>query len=292
MQTVPAPECLFCGNDVLPTGHSCGDRPELLVGRCQGCRLVQVMDFGHVSLDHYGGDQYFPDDINPVWEREAYWNINRIERLERELSDARSRKVLDFGCGIGGFLKRAQGRFAAVTGFDLSRRMVLMHRAEGFACTNRIEEVPQDVDTVVLFHVLEHVVRPWDLLRDLLERFRDADRFVLEVPNTQEALLSLFDNAAYRSNHYSADHIYYFTNATLRAVAEKVGLKVLVDSQLQRYTLGNTFGWLAEGRGGGQNKWLTFNGGMLHAQYERALAAAGVADSVFLICEPARGAGS
>lgn len=281
--------CLFCGGAVLPTGFACGNRPGLGIGRCQGCGLVRVMDFGHVSLDRYGDDQYFPEDTAPVWQREERWNLNRIARLRRELPRASQRKILDFGCGLGGFLKRAQGQFGSVVGFDLNRRMAEMHRAQGLTCARRLEDVPADVDTLVLFHVLEHTVKPWELLRGLIEKLPRVDRVVLEVPNTDEALLSLFGNAAYRSNHYSADHVYYFTNATLRAIAERAGLKVLVDSQLQRYALGNTFGWLAENRGGGQNKWPLFSADALHAAYEAALVEARVADSVFLICEPGGG---
>jgi SAM-dependent methyltransferase len=286
MKGAGASVCLFCDGAVVATGDACHDRPSLGIGRCSRCDLVQVLDFGHVNVAHYGADQYFPEDVQPIWEREAYWNVERIARLKRMLPRPEHRRILDFGCGIGGFLRRVTGEFAGVVGFELSKRMCEMHRRAGAACFSRIEEVPVDVDTLVLFHVLEHVPRPWQLLRDLVERFSRVDRVVLEVPNTGEALLSLFDNPAYRRNHYSADHVYYFTSQTLRAVAERAGLRVLVDDQMQRYALGNTFGWLAEGRGGGQNRWPTFNNPVLHSAYEQALARIGVADSIFLVCAP------
>ncbi|MFN4276618.1 MAG: class I SAM-dependent methyltransferase [Ferrovibrio sp.] len=239
-----------------------------------------------MQIDHYAADDYFPLDSAPIYEREAHWNIKRIARLEALLPNAHKRHILDFGCGIGGFLRRAAGHFASVTGFDLSSRLVKSHRAAGFACTNTLDELPADIDTIVLFHVLEHVAYPWDTLILLRERFPKADRFVLEVPNTDEALNTAFTSEAYARNHYSADHIWYFTNKTLRAVAERAGLDVLLDTQLQRYTLGNTFGWLAEGRGGGQNKWPRFNDTALNDAYEQALIDQGLADSVFMICNP------
>lgn len=278
--------CLFCDSVVRPSGHYCNDRRELGIGRCTNCGLVQVMDFSHVSVDYYAADFYFPENVAPVYEREEQWNLRRIARLQRELPGAQARRILDFGCGIGGFLRRAQTSFCKVIGFDLSERLVREHRAAGMPCFNRLDDVPSDIDTIVLFHVLEHVVRPWQLLASLRERFRAVDRFVLETPNTDEALLSLFDNQPYRDNHYSADHVYYFTNGTLRAVAERAGLRVVLDSQLQRYTLANTFGWLVDGRGGGQNTWQWFNDPALHDRYEMALAEARAADSVFFICEP------
>ncbi|MFP5223871.1 MAG: class I SAM-dependent methyltransferase [Acidobacteriota bacterium] len=268
--------------------YCCADRPQLGIGLCAGCGLTQAMDFSHVRLDHYKADDYFPVDWRPVYEREASWNLKRLALLTALLPHPASRRILDYGCGIGGFVRRATGRFAAVTGFDLSPQRVAALRGDGFSCVNHMEDVPDDVDTLVLFHVLEHVPRPWELLADLLTSLPHVDRVVLEVPNESEALISLFDNADYRRNHYSADHIWYFTNATLRVVAEWAGLRVLKDTQMQRYALGNTFGWLSQGRGGGQNLWPFFGEPELDEAYEAALVGAGVADSVFLVCEPTR----
>lgn len=280
--------CLFCQGELVPTGDACGDRPDLAIVRCENCGLVRVSDFTHATIDHYAADDYFPVDAAPIYAREAHWNVKRIEKCLELLPNAPARKILDFGCGIGGFLKRATPHFASVVGFDLSRRLVEAHRAEGLNCVSDLADVPANVDTVVLFHVLEHVPDPWRLVAGLVARFPAVDRVVVEVPHTAEALLSWFNSAPYRLNHHSADHLYYFTNSTLRAVLEKAGLQILVDAQVQRYALGNTFGWLLEGRGGGQNKWAAFNEKSFHDSYGAALAQAGVADSIFMIAAPRR----
>jgi SAM-dependent methyltransferase len=244
------------------------------------------MDLSYVVTSRYAADNYFPVDDAAIYAREASWNEKRIARCIELLSNAASRKVLDFGCGIGGFLKRAQPHFARVVGFDLSKRVVEAHRISGFPCVNDLADLPADTDTIVLFHVLEHIPQPWALLADLLKKLPAVDRVVVEVPHTNELLVSWFDSAPYRLNHYSADHVNYFTAATLRAALEKAGLKVLVDTQLQRYALGNTFGWLHSGRGGGQNQWTVFNDKRFHDAYEAALVSAGAADSLFMIAAP------
>lgn len=283
--------CGLCGGAVATSGHACGDHPDLSVGKCSACGLTQLMNFDHVSLDHYSDDDYFPDDVAAVYAREAHWNINRIERIRAELPDHRRRRVLDFGCGVGGFLYRAGTEFEYLVGFDLSVRMSAMHRNAGANCVSCLDAVPGDIDTLVLFHVLEHVIDPSALLADLVLRFPAVNRVVVEVPNGAELLRKSFDLAAYHDTHFSSDHLYYFTNRTLGMVMEKAGLNVLVDTQLQRYTLGNTLGWLAEGKGGGQNSRPMFNGADFHRAYESALAKAGQADSIFMICEPLRGHG-
>lgn len=286
VNSVLASLCRFCQGVLIDTGHACGDRPELRIGRCSNCGLVQVTDFSHATLAHYASDEYFPIDSAPIYAREAHWNVRRIEKCLDLLPRPATRRILDFGCGIGGFLKRAKPHFAEVIGFDLSRRVSEAHRQEGYACVSDLAEVPEDVDTIVLFHVLEHVPEPWLLISDLVARFRRVDRIVVEVPHNGEALLSCFDSTSYRLNHYSADHVYYFTNATLGAVLEKAGLTLLVDSQLQRYALGNTFGWLVDKKGGGQNKWTDFNDKKFHDVYDATLTTMGVADSVFVVATP------
>lgn len=282
--TASAFPCRLCGGKTLPTGAVCCDAPERAVVACSCCGLRQVGDIGHVRTDHYAADFYFPEDFGPNLAREETWNLKRIRMLSELLPDADRRRILDFGCGVGGFLRRAQGRFGSVVGFDLSERVCAEHRKLGFPCCNSLDDVPSGIDTIVLFHVLEHVVRPWDLLAELADRFAAVDRIVVEVPNTDEALNALFANEAYGRNHHSADHIYYFTNHTLRLVVEKAGLEVLVDTQMQRYTLGNTLGWLARHAPGGQNRWPGFNEAALNDCYEQALVSMGAADSVFLVC--------
>lgn len=284
--------CRLCGGAVAPTGYACGDYPKLPVGKCNECGLIQLMNFDHVSLDHYRDDFYFPEDFSDVYTREAHWNISRIEKIKAELHDHRRRRVLDFGCGVGGFLRRAGPEFEYLVGYDLSARMSATHRDSGANCVSRLDDIPSDIDTLILFHVLEHVIDPWSLLESLIKRFTAVDRVVVEVPNGAELLIESFELPRYRETHFSSDHLYYFTNRTLGMVMDKAGLRVLVDTQMQRYTLGNTLGWLAEGKGGGQNRRPLFNGAEFHRAYESALAEAGLADSVFMICEPLRGHGN
>jgi SAM-dependent methyltransferase len=277
--------CTLCGSQLMGTGQVCGDSPSLAVVRCDGCELLQLASFDHINFDRYSDDSYFPEHLDDIFEREAHWNVNRINRLKIELPDHRFRRVLDFGCGIGGFLQRAAAEFECVVGFDLSRRMVKVNQAAGSHCVNRLEDVPDDICTIVLFHVLEHVPEPWALLTHLLQRFPSVNRVVIEVPNGAEFLTQSFTLPNYAKIHYSSDHLYYFTNRTLAAIVEKAGLKVLLNSQSQRYTLGNTLGWLAERKGGGQERRTFFNEPSFHSAYESALTKVGLADSLFLIAQ-------
>lgn len=284
--TAAGPACRQCVGTLRATGHVCGDRPDLEVFRCASCGVIQLAEIVYTKDGRYAADDYFPADWRADWDREAAWNEQRVERCRTLLPTPEARVALDFGCGIGGFLRRARPHFAAVIGFDLSSAVVRRHRAEGFEAVDDLDAVDRTVDTLALFHVLEHVPEPWHLLADLMGRFPKVDRVVVETPNTDEILIRAFDLPAYRRVHYNAEHIWYFTPETLTVVLERAGLRVLHRGFLQRYTLGNTLGWIANGRGGGQNDWPVFNRPGFHTAYEAALEQVGLADSVFLIGTP------
>jgi hypothetical protein len=60
-------------------------------------------------------------------------------------------------------------------------------------------------------------------------------------------------------------------------------LEVVVETQLQRYSLANNLGWLSQGKGGGQVAWDFFNDEVLNSHYERVLVSQKLADSVFVV---------
>ena len=95
-------------------------------------------------------------------------------------------------------------------------------------------------------------------LEQLQKNFPQAETFVIEVPNDNEALSSLFNNKAYRKNQHSSEHLFYFNSQTLRNIIESSKIEIQVETQLQRYTLANHFGWLKNQERGGQDIWEMF----------------------------------
>ena len=277
-------KCSFCANTLSLTGDICWDKTEIKVGICKKCDLKQLLSFSHVDLDYYSADDHFPEDIAPLRNREHHWNQKRIERLVNYIPGVENKKILDFGSGHGGFLEQAQGSFRDIYGYEVSGRTCALHNQAGWRCCQFLTDVPADREVILLFHVLEHIPDPQQFLEQLQDNFPQAKTFVIEVPNDNEALNSLFENKAYQKNQHSSEHLYYFNSKTLRSVVESSNLEVRTETQLQRYTLANHFGWLKNQKRGGQNIWETFNERGLNDSYEKILIDQGVADSLFFIC--------
>lgn len=282
--------CAFCRSDLELTGAVCRDAENLRVGRCTQCGLVQLEDFGHVTVQRYAAHDYWHDD-EAARRRERTWNAKRLRLLRRYVPGIEEARVLDYGCGHGGFLEEADGVLRHLTGFDLSRMACEAHRAAGWRAVHDLKEALDDVEVILLFHVLEHLPAPWSHLSDLRRRFPEARTFVIEVPNLHEALHGLFRSEAYQRNQFGAEHLYYFTSQTLSMVAATAGLRVVAETQYQRYTLANHFGWLHDGKGGGQDRYAVLDDPRLYDEYERVLVDRGLADSLFMVCVPSDGDG-
>lgn len=278
--------CNFCEKKTTEIGYVCVDQPELKVLKCDTCSLIQLSDFSHID-DSYYSSSYYPATLALARERERDWNQKRLSILKEHIPGLSNLNTLDLGCGHGGFLEQAQGLFNTLVGFDLCSQHCEVLNREGWRCVNTLVDVPPgEINLIVMFHVLEHVKRPSEFLRDLQRRFYKVNTFVIEVPNTEEALNSLFDCQSYGANHYSSEHLYYFSYNTLQQVVEDAGLECTLQTGFQRYSLANNFGWLAQGKGGGQFYYNIFNAQDLNFQYEKVLVQSRIADSILFFCRP------
>lgn len=277
----------FSGKPLEQTVHVCSDKPEIEVGRCPETGLLELFSFDHIDDNYYATnyvDEKYPPEVRLAErERQSEWNHKRVEYLQRLLGAGQSTKILDYGAGTGGFLEASQGHFEDVIGYDISESSSEANREIGLDCRSLIADIPSDREVITLFHVLEHLKKPWEFLGELPEKFPQLRYVVAEVPNTGEALNTTYDCAPYRRNHFNSLHLYYFTNCTLSAVFDRAGLEVQESTQLQRYPLANHLGWLADGRGGGQDRLPDLATRATSLPYEQALVDAGTADSVFLV---------
>ena len=250
-------------------------------------KKISNVKFKQIDFIDYKGKKY----ADLVWDtrkNEISWNKKRVELLKKLIPEMKNMNGVDYGCGAGGFLEFGRGEFGNLIGYDINPHVCKRNIESGFECVNDIEEIAFDPEILLLFHVLEHIKHPWELIRDILLKFKRIKKIVIEVPNTQEALNKVFHLNQYKSTHYSSDHLYYFTFDCLRNILHTIGLNVLCETGIQRYSLGNTFGWLNNGRGGGQNIYQLFNDKLLNKVYEKVLIDAKVCDSILFIIEPVK----
>lgn len=260
------------------------DDPSLDIVECVNCGLVGLASTRHILDGHYeeSGMHGGTPPSMATWLRETERDDSRrFEMLETSIVN---RKVLDFGCGAGGFLKKAQAIAGEVAGVELEQR-VHVHWGDELPLYRSLDEAGAGYDLITAFHVVEHLSDPRSMLRELSTHLKVGGRLVVEVPSSEDALLTLFDNDAFQHFTYWSQHLFLFKANTLKLLAEQAGLNVVVIQQYQRYPLSNHLHWMSQGAPGGHQKWAFLDTPELQRAYANALAAVAKCDTLIAYLE-------
>ena len=125
---------------------------------------------------------------------------------------------------------------------------------------------------ITAFHVIEHLSDPVSMLKTLEAKLSKNGRIVVEVPSSEDALLTLYDSSAFQHFTYWSQHLFLFNAETLRRLAKQAGLCIVSIQQYQRYPLSNHLHWLSKGKPGGHQKWAFLDSPELKTAYANALA--------------------
>lgn len=233
------------------------------------------------------------DDVEAFYERSGMHeqNFDTIAqaRIATSVDDERrfqftrtfieGKDVLDFGCGNGGYLIRAQRIAHRVHGVELEKVMCDALQRDRISCSTRIDGSGA-YDVITLFHVLEHLAEPLRYLEKLKQHLKPGGMILVEVPNVEDALLSLYQSAAFADFTYWYCHIYMYSNITLCKLAEKAALRVKFIRQIQRYPLSNHLFWLSSGKPNGHKEWGFLRDDEVDRNYGDMLSRLGIADTI------------
>lgn len=115
---------------------------------------------------------------------------------------------------------------------------------------------------------------------NLAELLSADGKLIIEVPNSSDALLTLYNNQDFQNFSYWSQHLYLYNKATLSKLIEQAGLQLHWVTHIQRYPLSNHLYWLSKGKPGGHAIWGFLNNEQLESAYESKLAAIGMTDTI------------
>ncbi len=257
------------------------DAPEISILECVECSLVSLDSLTHLGPAHYENSGMFgrtPPSISEVIAKASEDDSRRFNSLFPLILN---KKVLDFGSGCGGFLQKIKSYAKFSLGVELEDRMH-DYWGDNLLLRREIKDAVQfgPFDLITAFHVIEHLQDPRATLIALYDLLDVGGQIIIEVPNSADALLTVYKSPDFQNFTYWSQHLYLFNSSTLKILLEQAGLNVIAIKQFQRYPLSNHLHWLSRGCQGGQANWWFLNDPILNQSYASALAAIGSCDTL------------
>lgn len=264
------------------------NRPDMGVVRCSGCGLVQLSPLPtEEELRSYYADSYreaHEPGLDPAgaYRTELPEARSRVERLRPLLRPQTD--LLELGASSGAFVDSVRPFVRSVCGVEPS----VQHRewARKTLCLDMVSDLDElddrRFDAIVLFHVLEHIRHPDDFLRRLCSHLRPEGFLGVEVPNVEDALLSVYKVPAFGPHYYQDAHLWYFSGETLGRTFTTAGLTPEI-RWIQRYDLSNHIRWLSDGKPGGKGTFRDLLGPATDAAYAEALCRAQASDTLWTV---------
>lgn len=279
--------CYLCGGvDFSLRKGTVRDDPSMKIFECQQCGLVTLDSTDHIYSGFYESSEMHGENPKPLDEllKETAWDDQR--RYEQLKPLITNKRILDFGCGAGGFLLNAKKLAAETSGVELEVRVQDHWSGSDIKIFSSIDEAASDCikrggyDVITAFHVLEHLSDPRDMLMKLGSMLSANGRMIVEVPSADDALITLYDCGAFQDFTYWSAHLFLFTASTLSALIKQAGLRVLSIQHYQRYPIANHLHWLSNGKPGGHQCWSFLNTSNLNHAYSETLASIGKTDTL------------
>ena len=145
-------KCYLCGNTEFNkrTG-SVRDRSELEIFECTSCGLVFLSSFKHIKDGFYESSKMHGEKMIDVqvWLKDTAWDDER--RFQYLKSVLPNRKLIDFGCGAGGFLLSARELATVAHGVESESRLKSHFQNHGLTVFQNLSDIPNDICSVSHF---------------------------------------------------------------------------------------------------------------------------------------------
>src|SRR5690606_2025214 len=236
---VPAAEieeyigCALCGESSVqplfrPSRRQRSARWSYRVVRCPGCGFlyrnpnIKPERLGELYADRYSA---FLSGSYTRKRRRRY--VLSMQAFGSVLADAGGRRLLDFGCGNGLFLREAEKRGFKAFGVDLSPDSVEQARkhlrtAEVFVGAPM--DVPEiaagDFGDITMWSALAHLPRPVDTLTTLRSLLAPDGVLLILTVNANSLLLKAHGS---RWNGFTKNHLMFYSPDTLPRLLELAG---------------------------------------------------------------------
>jgi 2-polyprenyl-3-methyl-5-hydroxy-6-metoxy-1,4-benzoquinol methylase len=220
-------ECVLCGSTRLVRWKQIDDWS---IDKCRYCGLAVLNPHPtdeEMFKTYSGYWGYPPKPTDPDEKaREVARQTVRVEIVNQLRVPGR---WLDVGTGTGTVLARARQDHWDVYGCEIAEHLITYAAQEYdlslYKGTLQTYQTPFKFDVVSMYHILEHVTLPLDLLQAAHDRLRKDGLLVVEVPNTT-SLDARLEGKKWQGWSLPI-HFFHFTPNTLTKMLEHCNFRVI-----------------------------------------------------------------
>ena len=219
-------------NEIICTDHTVSKESFAIVS-CKSCNLWITSPRPTATKigKYYQSDAYISHTNkanNPI---NVLYKIVRSITLKQKTNLLKKYKpkgkVLDYGCGTGDFLLACKKSGFSISGIepDESARKQAAEKNKIRINANIKEHEKSDkVDIITLWHVLEHVPDPNDIIKKLKKRLNKDGILIIAVPNRESLDAKLYNE--YWAAYDVPRHLFHFNKLNIKKLARNRNLKV------------------------------------------------------------------
>ena len=214
--------CRFCRS---PRICSVLKRDDLCIFRCIDCGVVflgnDLNERDIEGLYKYYSYSAFSNYLSPTTKIRYKKLLDSFEKYRK------NNTIIDVGCGAGYFMLSASTKGWQVHGTEISEEAITLaeekkqHVFKGDIASLDLEKDKYDIAT--LFELVEHASNPEDIIKKLSSVLRPGGLLYITTPNYNSLTRLLLRD---RWNLFHKEHLFYFTDKTLKALLEKYGFRI------------------------------------------------------------------
>ncbi len=176
-------------------------------------------------------------------------------RCKRFQDRIKNKYVLELGASAGSFLyyseKIAKQTYAVEPCKNNREYIKEKITTYSYEDMNYLMKRNRKFDVIFLFHVFEHMTSPIGFLKKIKLLLKEDGCLIIEVPNADDALISLYDIEEFKDFYFQIQHPLYYNEHALRYIFEASNYNMDKVIYHQRYGIDNHLNWLKNKTKGG-----------------------------------------
>ncbi|MEJ2004106.1 MAG: class I SAM-dependent methyltransferase [Cyclobacteriaceae bacterium] len=206
---------------------------EFQLYHCPACDFLFTHPVPDELSSYYQSENYLSHHTDKTDLKTTLYKTVREYQLKRKVqlisSAGTGKNILDYGCGTGMFLKSCIQNGYICTGIEPDNDARLQAQTvTGTKIHKDISFIPSEssYDVITLWHVLEHLPKPWETLSYFKGILKSTGILVIAVPNY------LSHDAKYYRQYWAGydvpRHLFHFSPSSIERIANQCGYHLVL----------------------------------------------------------------